>query len=73
MKQEASGFPENCQNEEDRQEYIRDYFEGIQLEYNNITKNEFVLLQNIFKLIVRKVGAEVRSSKNKGCYNNPRV
>ena len=38
MKQEASGWPEWCQNENDRWNYIRDYHEkeGILLDYNNI-------------------------------------
>jgi len=42
MKQEASGFPESCQDEDNRQQYIHDYFnhESIHLEYDNITKNE---------------------------------
>jgi hypothetical protein len=41
MKQEASGWPEWCQNENDRWSYIRDYHEkeGILLDYNNIKKN----------------------------------
>jgi hypothetical protein len=41
MKQEASGWPEWCQNENDRWRYIRDYHEkkGILLDYNNIKKN----------------------------------
>jgi hypothetical protein len=41
MKQEASGWPEWCQSENDRWSYIRDYHEkeGILLDYNNIKKN----------------------------------
>jgi hypothetical protein len=41
MKQEASGWPEWCQSENDNWRYIRDYHEkeGILLDYNNIKKN----------------------------------
>ena len=41
MKQEASDWPEWCQNENNRWRYIRDYHEkeGILLAYNDIKKN----------------------------------
>jgi len=41
MKQEASGWPQWCQDEVDKQKYIRDYYikEGIQLEYDKIKEN----------------------------------
>jgi hypothetical protein len=41
MKQEASGWPEWCQSENDRWSYIRDYHEkeGKLMDYNNIKKN----------------------------------
>ena len=41
MKQEASGWPEWCQSENDKWRYIRDYHvkEGILLYYNNIKNN----------------------------------
>ena len=41
MKQEASGWPEWCQSENDKWRYIRDYHEkeGILMDYNNIKKN----------------------------------
>ena len=41
LKQEASGWPEWCQSENDKWGYIRDYHEkeGILLGYNNIKKN----------------------------------
>ena len=41
IKQEASGFPDWCNNEEDKQEYIRQYKkkQGILLEYHKIKKN----------------------------------
>ena len=41
MKQEASGWPEWCQSENDKWRYIRDYHEkeGILLDYNNIKNN----------------------------------
>jgi hypothetical protein len=41
MKQEAGGWPEWCQNENDRWSYIRNYHEkeGILLDYNNIKRN----------------------------------
>ena len=40
-KQEASGFPHDCVTEEQKHQYIADYFEheGIKLDYNNIKKN----------------------------------
>ena len=42
MKQEASGWPEDCDTEERRRQYIADYErrEGIKLDYANIAKNE---------------------------------
>ena len=41
LKQEASGWPSWCQNEEDKQMYISTYYEreGIQLDYNRVQKN----------------------------------
>lgn len=41
IKQEASGFPPACDNEESKQKYIREYKEkeGIELEYDKIKKN----------------------------------
>ena len=41
MKQEASGWPEWCQSENDKWRHIRDYHEkeGILLDYNNIKNN----------------------------------
>ena len=41
LKQEASGWPEWCKTEEDRQQYVTNYAanEGIQLDMNNIQKN----------------------------------
>jgi hypothetical protein len=41
IKQECSGWPSWCESEEDKQRYIRLYFEkeGIKLEYDKICKN----------------------------------
>lgn len=41
IKQEASGWPDWCDAEEKKQQYIQDYQtkEGITLDYNNIKKN----------------------------------
>jgi hypothetical protein len=41
MKQEASGYPSWCKSEEDKEQYIEDYFkkEGVQLEKEKIVKN----------------------------------
>ena len=41
MKQEASGWPEWCVDEERKHKYIDDYYEheGVQLDYDNIRKN----------------------------------
>lgn len=41
IKQEASGFPPECDSEESKREYIRHYKEkeGIDLEYDKIQKN----------------------------------
>ncbi|XP_052776205.1 uncharacterized protein LOC128214030 [Mya arenaria] len=41
LKQEASGWPEWCQAEEDEQRYIKQYFEreGIWLDYDKIQRN----------------------------------
>ena len=42
MKQEASGWPKECDTKQKRREYISEYetHEGIRLEYTNIEKNE---------------------------------
>ena len=42
MKQEASGWPEGCDTEEQRRQYVEDYaaHEGIWLNPQNIVKNE---------------------------------
>ena len=41
IKQEASGYPKNCVTEEQKQQYIEEYFEreGIHLDPNKIEKN----------------------------------
>lgn len=41
LKQEASGFPEECRTEQQKRDYIADYAknEGIHLDYNQIKKN----------------------------------
>ena len=41
FKQEASGWPEWCDNDEKKRKYIADYFqnEGIQLDWEAIKKN----------------------------------
>ena len=41
MKQEASGWPQWCETEEDKRKYIDDYYnkEGIRLEYSKVQKN----------------------------------
>lgn len=41
IKQEASGWPDWCKSEEDRQKYVDDYFEkeGIRLNAQNIDWN----------------------------------
>lgn len=41
VKQEASGWPEWCVNEQVKQKYIQDYYnkEGILLDYNQIEEN----------------------------------
>ena len=41
LKQEASGYPEWCMTQEDKQRYIDDYYEneGIRLDPDNIKKN----------------------------------
>ncbi|XP_059487267.1 uncharacterized protein LOC132203479 [Neocloeon triangulifer] len=41
LKQEASGFPDECETEEQKDQYIKDYFEkeGILLEKDNIEYN----------------------------------
>ena len=40
-KQEASGFPEECVTDEQKRQYIQDYYhhEGIELNYDKINKN----------------------------------
>ena len=41
IKQENSGWPQNCESEEDKQDYIKRYeeHEGIKLEYDKIKKD----------------------------------
>ena len=41
IKQESSGFPEGCDTEEKKQEYMDEYYqrEGVLMERNKIEKN----------------------------------
>ena len=41
IKQEASGWPSDCRNEDQKRAYIQQYYEkeGIWLEYDKIKKN----------------------------------
>ena len=42
IKQEASGYPEGCVSEKDKQDFVQKYFdeEGLKLEPDNIKKNK---------------------------------
>eukprot|EP00057_Strongylocentrotus_purpuratus_P035473 XP_799265.2 PREDICTED: uncharacterized protein LOC594742 [Strongylocentrotus purpuratus] len=52
IKQEASGWPDWCRTEEDREKYIQNYFEkeGITLDRENIKKNKG--LRSLSKLML---------------------
>ena len=54
MKQEASGFPSWCITEEEKRQYIAEYWrrEGVQLDYSRITKNPG--LRTLAKLMLNR-------------------
>jgi hypothetical protein len=64
MKQEASGWTEWCQSENDNWRYIRDYHEkeGIPLDYNNIKKNPG--LRTLAKLMLNSVWGKFGQRSN---------
>jgi hypothetical protein len=58
LKQEASGFPRECQNEQQRLDYIAKYAlnEGIQLDYDAIKRNPG--LRSLAKISLRSFGGK---------------
>ncbi|KAK3104555.1 hypothetical protein FSP39_004928 [Pinctada imbricata] len=69
IKQEASGFPAECESEEEKLEYIRQYRlkEGIDLEYHKIKANKG--LRNLGKICLNsfwgKFGQRIRLKQSK--------
>ena len=65
IKQEASGWPEKNMTEEEKQCYIKDYFdhEGIQLEYHKIEKNPG--LRTLAKLMLNSMWGKFGQRLNK--------
>ena len=65
IKQEASGWPEDNMTEEQKQTYIRNYFEheGIQLEYDKIQKNPG--LRTLAKLMLNSMWGKFGQRLNK--------
>ena len=64
IKQEASGWPTWCNNEENKQKYIKEYQdnEGIQLEYEKIEKNE--ALRFIAKIMLNSFWGKLAQRPN---------
>ncbi|KAK3105375.1 hypothetical protein FSP39_023745 [Pinctada imbricata] len=58
IKQEASGFPTNCETEEEKRDYIKTYEEneGIKLDYDKIVKNKG--LRSLAKLCLDSFGGK---------------
>ena len=65
IKQEASGWPQGVNTEEEKQEYIRTYFEqeGIQLEYDNIKENKG--LRTLAKMMLNSMWGKFGQRLNK--------
>ena len=65
IKQEASGWPEGVNTEEQRQAYIRDYYkhEDIQLEYDKIEKNPG--LRTLAKMMLNSMWGKFGQRLNK--------
>jgi hypothetical protein len=65
IKQENSGYPSWCQNENDKIKYIQDYekFEGIKLNQNNICVNEG--LRSISKFLLNSMWGRYCLQTNK--------
>ncbi|XP_052761746.1 uncharacterized protein LOC128204370 [Mya arenaria] len=63
IKQEASGWPDWCVNEETKQRYIKEYYEkgGILLEYCKIVKNPG--LRSLAKLMLNSFGESLDSEQ----------
>ncbi|OOY33750.1 hypothetical protein BOV88_13605 [Solemya velum gill symbiont] len=64
MKQEASGWPDWCRTEEQKQQYIREYYEteGISLEYDDIKKNPG--LRSLAKLMLNSFWGKLGQRSN---------
>ena len=65
IKQEASGWPKGVNTEEEKQSYIRKYFEkeGIQLEYDKIEKNPG--LRTLAKMMLNSMWGKFGQRLNK--------
>lgn len=64
IKQEASGWPTECQTQDDRDRYIENYFEreGIQLDSDRITKNPG--LRSLAKLMLNSFWGKFGQREN---------
>ena len=65
IKQEASGWPKDDMTEEEKQSYIKDYFEheGIQLDYHKIEKNPG--LRTLAKMMLNSMWGKFGQRLNK--------
>ena len=65
IKQEASGWPAWCVDEETKQQYIEDYYEaeGIRLDYQNIVHNTG--LRSLAKLMLNNMWGKFGQKLNK--------
>ena len=69
FKQEASGWPDWCKTEEEKQTYVREYFvkEGVQLNPSNIKKNPG--LRALAKLCLNSFWGKFGQRLNQGTSN----
>ena len=65
FKQEASGYPENVVSDDQKNEYIKKYFEneGIQLDKDNINNNPG--LRSVMKLMLNSFWGRFGMQTNK--------
>lgn len=64
MKQEASGFPSDCNTENEREQYVEEFLrqEHVQLEYKNINKNAG--LRSLAKLMLNSFWGKFGQREN---------
>ncbi|CAF1038132.1 unnamed protein product [Brachionus calyciflorus] len=67
-KQEADGYPDNVKTEEEKQQYIKDYYEreGVLLDANKIQKNKG--LRSVMKMLLNSFWGRFGINTNKTQY-----